>query len=119
MKLTGIQLLKKVNVLLAVLLCCVLAFSMPVPVKAAAKSYTTQQPSIESDTENPLDLYAGKVCAGETEAVLLLGKSLLTPVMQAILQHLYPNSNAAAPAPFSFPATKGDSGLHTILTKGP
>ncbi|MDX5435587.1 MAG: hypothetical protein LPK03_00220 [Pontibacter sp.] len=114
----GIQVIKKLNVLLAVLLCSVFAFALPVTVKAAPVWDTEQQENVGFSAENQLVLFAGEVSSGEPEAVLQLDKSLLTPILQ-ILQKLYPKTIHTAPAPHSYPASKGDCGLHTILTKGP
>ncbi|MFD2513285.1 hypothetical protein ACFSRY_05360 [Pontibacter locisalis] len=117
MNVTGIQVFKKLNILLAVLLCSLFAFAIPVTTKAATDA--THQESIHLAAESPLVLFAGEVSSGEPEAVLLLNKSLLTPILSAILVRLYPENANIAPAPHSFPASKGDCGLHTILTKGP
>ncbi|GAB3201166.1 hypothetical protein ABID22_003392 [Pontibacter aydingkolensis] len=119
MKSTGIQIYKKLNLLLAVLLCSMLAFTIPITVKAAPTSDTAYQDNVDYSAENQLVLFAGEVCSGEPEAVLQLDKSLLAPILQVLLQQLYPNLQNASPAPHSYPASKGDCGLHTILTKGP
>ncbi|MDX5481884.1 MAG: hypothetical protein LPK07_09390 [Hymenobacteraceae bacterium] len=119
MKTTGIQVLKKLNVLLAVLLCGVLAFAMPVTVKAAPAQDAAPQEVTDLAAENQLVLFAGEVSSGEPEAVLQLDRSFLTPILQVLLQRLYPQATTTAPAPHSYPASKGDCGLHTILTKGP
>lgn len=119
MKITGMQVFGKLKILLAVLLCSVLAFAMPVTVKAAPTPDAAYQDNIDFTAENQLVLFAGEVSSGEPEAVLQLDKSLLTPILQVLLQRLYPQNTCKASAPHSYPASKGDCGLHTILTKGP
>jgi hypothetical protein len=119
MKTTGIKAIKKLHVLLAVLLCGVLAFAMPVPVHATPSDVTAQQDIVNLSNDSPLVLFAGEISSGEPEAVLQLDRSLLAPILQVLLQKLYPQAIHTAPAPHSYPASKGDCGLHTILTKGP
>ncbi|MBC5992205.1 hypothetical protein [Pontibacter cellulosilyticus] len=92
---------------------------MPVTLKAAPVLDVSQQENVDFAAENQLVLFAGEVSSGEPEAVLQLDKSLLTPIFQVLLQQLYPSAQFTAPAPHSYPASKGDCGLHTILTKGP
>lgn len=116
---TGIQVIKKLHVLLAVMLCAVLAFAMPVPVHAAPSQEATQQDLLDLSVEKQLVLFAGEISSGEPEAVLQLDKALLTPILRVVLQQLYPQAQNAAPAPHFHPASNGGCGLHTILTKGP
>ena len=115
----GIQVVKKLHVLLAVLLCSVLAFAMPGTVKAVPATVVAQQESLDHTSEQQQVLFAGEVSSGESEGVLQLDRSLLTPILQVLLQQLYPLTSSTAPAAHSYPASKGDCGLHTILTKGP
>ena len=119
MKTLGTQATKMLHVLLAVLLCSMMAFAMPVTVKAAPATDAAQQESVGHTSEHQQVLFAGEVSSGESEAVLQLDRSLLTPIIQFLLQNLYPYTPASSPAPHSYPASKGDCGLHTILTKGP
>lgn len=118
MESTGIQLFKKVNVLLAVLCCCVFTLAIPAPLQAAPPTDAAQVKSIGLAVENPLVVYVGNVSCDPKDA-LLLERSLLTPVLLAWLQNLYPQNEVLAPTTRSFSASKDDCGLHTILTKGP
>ncbi|WP_439882745.1 hypothetical protein ACSX1A_06150 [Pontibacter sp. MBLB2868] len=119
MKTMGIQVVKKLHVLLAVLLCGVFAFAMPVTVKAAPTQHAAQQSVVDLAAAQQIVLFAGDVTSGAPEAVLQLDRSLLTPILQVLLQQLYPLTSSTAPAAHSYPASKGDCGLHSILTKGP
>ena len=110
--------LKKLKVLLAVMLCSMLAIAIPVSLQAAPTEAADQQRQIEHAEDASL-LLAEEVNSGEVEAVLILDKSLLTPLFYSLLQHLYPNSLGTSPAPLPCPASKDDCGLHNILTKGP
>ncbi|MHA6248263.1 hypothetical protein ACXYMU_10030 [Pontibacter sp. CAU 1760] len=107
------------NILLAILLCSVLVSAIPVTARAAQSPNVTQHDAIDLTLENQLVLFAGEVSSGVPEAVLQLDKSLLAPVLHVLLQRLYPQGQRSVPAPHSYPASKGDCGLHTVLTKGP
>lgn len=119
MKTTGAQLLQKLNVLLAVLLCSVLAFAQPVTAQPASKSGELHQYSLNDTKEAPPALLAGHFISGEALGASQIDKSLLFPLICSLLHKLYLVSNGAAPAPHSYPASRGDCGLHTILIKGP
>lgn len=114
----GIALLKKLNVLLAALLCCMFSVVVPAPVHAAPSAEAAQQESIDLTAGNTLVLIAGQT-SGEAEAMLQLDRALLVPALQLMLQKLYYEVVCTAPAPHSFPASKGDCGLHIILAQGP
>ncbi|WP_018478875.1 hypothetical protein [Pontibacter roseus] len=119
MKPTGRQVLTKLNVLLAVLLCSVLAYALPVAAQAAAHpEESVIQKRLNTADEAPLVLLAGKCTSGE-EGILQLDKSLLLPLFYSLLQKLYAGGPGTATAPNSYPASRGDCGLHTIFTKGP
>ncbi|WP_276497056.1 hypothetical protein [Pontibacter litorisediminis] len=96
-----------------------LVIAAPVSLKAAPALEAAQHEVVDLAAENQLVLFTGETSPGEPEAVMQLDKSLLTPILQVLLQRLYPLASNTVPAPHSYPASKGDSGLHTILTKGP
>jgi hypothetical protein len=118
MKTTGAQLLQKLNVLLAVLLCSVLAFAQPVTAQPASKSGELHLYSLNDTDEAPLTLLAGHFISGESLGASQVDKSLLFPLVCSLLHKLYSAGNGAAPAPHSYPASRGDCGLHSILIKG-
>ncbi|WP_266202357.1 hypothetical protein [Pontibacter kalidii] len=117
MKSVGIPFLKSISLLLAVLLCGILAFAVPATVTAAPTA--AQQESITFADQAPFILVAGEITSGEAEGVLQLDRSLLTPLLQFFLQHIYPQPQDTTLPTRSYQASKGDCGLHTILTKGP
>ena len=119
MKTTGIQLLKKLHVLLAAWLCCLLVIAIPARLQATPTAAADLQRELAQADDAPLLLVVGEVTFGEAEAVLLLNKSFLTPLFYSLLHHFYPYTQSTLPALSPCPASKDDRGLHTILTKGP
>ena len=119
MKTTGIQLLKKLHVLLAAWLCCLLVIAIPVRLQATPTATAELQREIAQADDEDFLLVAGEVTSAEIQAVLLLDKFLLTPQYYALLHHLYPGTQSPLPASPPGAASKDDCGLHTILTKGP
>lgn len=117
MKLTGIQMFKKLSVLLAVLLCSVFVFAAPVAVKAAPSDDVAQWESIHL-TKYPLELVAGESSAGEVKGMLEVDRTMLTGLLQLFID-FYPQPVDAVPVLRSFPSSKDDCGLHTIFIKGP
>ncbi|OKL40111.1 hypothetical protein [Pontibacter flavimaris] len=117
MKSVGIPLFKSITLLLAVLLCGILAFA--VPATATAGPAAARQESTTFADKAPFILVAGEITSGEAEGMLQLDRSLLTQHLQFFLQRFYPNTRDTTQAPHSYPASKGDCGLHTILIKGP
>ncbi len=104
------------GLLLAVVLCSLFAVAAPVSAEVAP---APQSGTVKSAEQPAFTLIAGSVVSGEVEGVLQLDRAPLTPLLQAFLHTLYPQPQDTAQAPHSFPASKGDCGLHTILTKGP
>jgi hypothetical protein len=119
MKLTGIQVFKKLNILLAALLCSILAIALPVDLKAEPTIPADQQQLTNHTEEIPLLFVAGDATPGEAKGILQLDKTLLTPLLYALLLQLYPHPQDTVPSPQTYAATKSDCGLHTILIKGP
>lgn len=119
MKLTGIQGFKKLNILLAALLFSFMAIALPANLIAAPIVPTHQQQLAQQSEENPLQFITGDATPGELEGILQLGKSLLTPLLYALLLQLYPQPQDTVPALQAYAAAKGDCCLHTILIKGP
>lgn len=111
---------KRVSLLLAMLLCSVLAFAVPVATKANTGLDLTKEQHVHISDEAPFSLIAGEVSAGEAEGVLpQVEKLTLTQFTKLLLQQLYPEplNSRAVTAHFSFHL--GSSIRHSILTKGP
>lgn len=119
MKTTGAQLFRKLNVLLAILLCSVLAFVQPVTAQAASHPDAVLQQSLDVAEKAPLVLLGGHFISGEALGVPQLERALLAPLVSSLLHRLYPIDKGAAPSPHASSVSKDDCGLYTILTKGP
>lgn len=117
MKSVGIPLFKSITLLLPVLLCGILAFA--VPATATAAPAAARQESINVADQAPFILVAGEITSGGAEGVLQLDRSLLAQHLQFFLQNIYPQPQDTILPIRSYQASKGDCGLHTILTKGP
>lgn len=83
------------------------------------KHLTVNNSIVKQDQANDLILFAGEVSSGEPEAVLQFYKTSFLPLLRAYLHTLFSESNNIVAAPIDFQSSKGDCGLHTILTKGP
>ena len=119
MKTKGIQVIQKLNVLLAVLLCCILALHVPDTLQAAPMADTTQESLLKQISQAQADLIAGELALVEAKAILQLNK--LTPGMflHALWQRLHLAAEARAPGFHRSPAFKSDTGLHVIFRQGP
>ncbi len=65
------------------------------------------------------EFVAGNITSGEVEGFIQVNKSQVIPFVKVYFKLLYLKSVTSGTAPVDYPATKGDCGLHTILTKGP
>jgi len=119
MKITGIQFFKKLGMWLAMLLCSLLTAMQPVPLQAAPARQTVAAGTVSPSDQDPLTLFAGETNVAEALGVLQLDKDLLIPILHAFLDKSYPQFKTSGAVHGAFPASKGDSGLHTILTTGP
>lgn len=113
----GASFLKKLSVLLALLLCTVLTFALPVVTHAAPSKEAKQTLSVASDVS--LVLTAGEVSSGDTKGVLQLDKAQLGRLFRTLLRQLYPQYAAFPAVPAFYAFSKTNCGLHSILTKGP
>jgi hypothetical protein len=118
MKKAPLRVIYSIYLVLAVLLCSILMLT-PSNANANSISSVNQQESLYDNAEASQILFAGDIASGEVEGLIQLGKSQLLPFIKVYFQLLYPQSNTIGAAPNDYPASKGDCGLHTILTKGP
>ncbi len=118
MKKAGLRVLKSIHFGLAVLL-CTLIMLLPTVSSATPSPVISQQESLHEEDLAPAILFAGECAAGEMEGLSQLSKFQWAPCFKAYLLLLYPRSATSGAAPNDYPASKGDCGLHTILTKGP
>ncbi|GAA4431315.1 hypothetical protein GCM10023188_18720 [Pontibacter saemangeumensis] len=108
--------MRKLSALLAILLCAVLTFALPVVTNPAPSKVAKQTLSVADDAS--FVLTAGEVSSGDTKGVLQLDNVLLSRLFRTLLQQVYPQS-AISPAVPAFYAFSRTDHLHTILTKGP
>lgn len=119
-KTTEVLNFKKVSLLLAMLLCSVLAFAVPVASKAAIGLDTPKERQVHASDEAPFSVIAGEVSAGEAEGVLpQVEKLSLSMLPKLLLQQLYPEPINSEAVPAHAPFHLGSSIRHSILTKGP
>lgn len=119
---TKVPFFKKLSLLLAILLCSVLAFMVVVPAtaKAVPAPDTAKELCIHSSDEVPFVIVAGEVSAGEVEGILQKAeKPLWSPLEAFLLQLIYPQSLSNEAIPGHHPLHSGSKLLHSILTKGP
>ncbi|WP_439882690.1 hypothetical protein ACSX1A_05865 [Pontibacter sp. MBLB2868] len=120
MKCTGSQQhVRKIYTLLAVLLSCVFALSVPVSVEAAVLAAVSHQEDLSATSPAQSVLIAGEVSGNTAAAVLQLDKAVLLPCLHTLLAALYPTSSSTEGDICPFPGSKGDSGLRIPLSKGP
>lgn len=99
-------------------MCSILLFALPASANIAPTLSNSQHQEVTTADQPSLTLFAGEV-AGASEGVLQLDKLALPAFIAAFLKVYYPQTTKLATAPNDFPASRGDCGLHTILTKGP
>ena len=119
MKKTGIRAFHELNILLAIMLCILFTCFLPATVKATPTSDKVSEVSVDNTLDSSQILFAGETSSNEPEGMLRINRNILLPALHIVLQTLYPQTNLLSNSPHSYPASKGDCGLHTILTKGP
>ncbi|WP_460925190.1 hypothetical protein [Pontibacter brevis] len=120
MKTTGVHILKRLSLLLAILLGSVLAFAAPVAAKAAPTPEPAKEANVHATDDAPFIIAAGEVSAGESEGILQKSeRTLWTPLSKAFLQLIYPQALHAEAIPACYPFHSGTILQHSILTKGP
>lgn len=116
----GASFLKKLSVLLAVLLCCVLTLALPVVSYAVSADSEVQANSDYDSTSDESHSYtAGEVSSGEPEAVLQIDKVAFGQLFRSVLLLAYPTVSSTPGIPAYYAFSKSDSSLYSILTKGP
>lgn len=116
----GTSFFKKLSVVLAMVLCWVLALSMPAVSYAVVPSVSAVPAAqVAAEDELPFAVTAGEVSAGDTKGVLQLERHQPAQLTHSLLQQIY-TAHASSPAvPAFYAFSKMDCGLHSILTKGP
>lgn len=115
----GSSFLKKLSVLLAVLLCSVLALALPVVSYASPADNLTSLSAADVSDDVHFSFTAGEVTSGDPEAVLQLDKTSFGHIYQFLLQHIYPEQFNSPSIPAYYAFSVRDCSLSSILTKGP
>ncbi|MHC2991218.1 hypothetical protein OB13_06330 [Pontibacter sp. HJ8] len=119
MKTTGIQVFKKLHILVGVLLYSILSLAVHPDLKAAPTVPVDHQHLTHPTKEQHLQFLADDATPGKAKAIRQLNKSLLTPLFYTLLLPLYPQLQDTSPALQTLSATNTDCGLYSIQIKGP
>ncbi|MCC9135991.1 hypothetical protein ACFSKU_16090 [Pontibacter silvestris] len=116
MKRVGLSTHLKVSMLLAALLCLVMAIATPVKASSCATAPATVAHT--ASDQLPFTVIAGETVSTPALITLQAEKALLLQVIAAVLNQLYPQSGAEQlPNPLSF--SRAVTAHFTALTKGP
>jgi len=119
-KTTGVRIYKKLRLLLAVMLCCVLACAKPVVAQAAQhEARLGQTPAVDAPYDAPFSFAAGELSPGAPEGMLQVDKVLLTPLLKQLIRQLYASKPVAKNTSQFVFCFSGTATRYSILTKGP